>query len=287
MSILYTNIQRMCVHDGAGIRTTIFLKGCNLACPWCCNPENRNREEEYYFQQEKCKYSEKKGHFCSKCMILPKQFPTEKMMKDSICPFGYIGKYGKRIETEELKEILLKDKEYWGTEGGITFSGGEALLQIEQLEPLLEMLKEEEIHLALETALHISQEKLRIACSYIDFFYVDVKILDPETCHSVLHGNVELFLQNVELLIKEEKDVIFRVPCCDEYTLTDKNQKLLLAFFRKYANIPVEIFAVHLLGKKKYDSLGQKCLENLSNEKMASFYGQLAEQGNKVRIIHI
>ncbi len=287
MSIIYTNIQRMCVHDGPGVRTTVFLKGCNLACPWCCNPENMRREVEYYFQREKCERIKNRKRFCSKCKISTGEFPTVETMKKCICPFGYIGKYGKCINAEHMMDVLYKDRGYWGRDGGVTFSGGEALLQIEKLLPVLEALNREKISVVFETALHVPWENVKLASLYTDCFLVDVKILDEDMCNNIIHGNVRLFLSNVEKLVKTEKNIKFRVPCCDEYTLTKCNQKLLLDFFAKYTNIPIEIFAIHSLGKKKYESLNRKCFENPSKEKMTHFYDNLVKQGNQVAIIHI
>lgn len=184
--LIITNIQRMCFHDGPGIRTTVFAKGCSLHCPWCANPENMNSSEEQY-------------------------------EKD-----GEQGVYGKRYSTSELIDILLRDKDFWMTDGGVTFSGGEPLLQAKALRDVLKGLKEQQIHIAAETALFIPTENIHQILSYIDCFIVDVKIMESTSCKEVLGGELELYKRNVDILYQNGKLSVFRVPCCPEYTFTEK-----------------------------------------------------------------
>lgn len=137
-SILYTNIQRFSLHDGPGIRTTVFLKGCSIRCPWCSNPENLSNQIQRY-------------------------------IKD-----GQEAFYGSFMEPDELYAEILKDKNFYIGEiddysisnceemnrlpGGVTFSGGECLLQIEQLIPLLKRLRDEHIHITVESSLFVPQK---------------------------------------------------------------------------------------------------------------------------------
>ena len=132
MKARITNIQRFSLQDGPGIRTTIFLKGCSLKCPWCSNPENISYEiEEYKNDGEK-------------------------------------GIYGKDIELDELYEEIKKDDAYYKIDnGGVTFSGGEVLLQIEKIEPLLKKLKSEKINICMETCLVSPLDNLKVALKLI------------------------------------------------------------------------------------------------------------------------
>lgn len=227
MSIRITNVQRMCFDDGPGIRTTVFLKGCSLHCPWCSNPENISYEKQ--------------------------EFNNPKQEKQGI--------YGKDYEAEELLKELLIDRKYWGADGGVTFSGGEALLQAEALEPVWKGLKEEGIHIALETALFVPEKQVEMAGKYVDYFYVDAKILDSKACKEILGGDVAQYLKNVEKLAGYNADVHFRVPCSREYVLNDENVGKLLAFFRQYSFYPIELFAIHDLGRTKYETLGRTMQE--------------------------
>ncbi len=251
--IIITNIQRMCFHDGPGIRTTVFLKGCTLRCPWCSNPENLSP--------------------------LPEDYEKD----------GIHGVYGREYTADELVKMVLKDRDFWGTEGGVTFSGGEALMQTEALEDVFRELKNRGVHLAVETALFVPEGLLEKAMSYIDDFIVDVKILESSLCREVLGGNRELYLRNVSRLYESGRLKLFRVPCCREYTFSERNRELLMSFFQKYTGIPVQIFAIHSLGEKKYQSLGRAMwkVEELGWEALETYCRELQQAGILAEVIRI
>lgn len=142
--MIITNIQRFSLHDGPGIRTTVFMKGCSLRCPWCSNPENLNSFQEYY-------------------------------IKD-----GQKGIYGKDYTVAEVFNEVMKDKNFYDCNGGVTFSGGEALLQAEKILPLLQKFKDEGITTAIETCLFVPTKNIELVVPFIDFFYVDMKIMDKK-----------------------------------------------------------------------------------------------------------
>lgn len=255
--IRVTNIQRMCFDDGPGIRTTVFLKGCSLHCPWCSNPENICFEKQAY------SLDDVSGELC--------------------------GCYGIDYTYGELFEVIKKDYKFWGNDGGVTFSGGEALLQAKELEPLLECLKKDNISVGVETALFIPKPLLGIAVKYIDFYYIDVKILDKEVCKKVLGGDVTVFFDNVSWLSKHTDNIVFRVPCSREYVLEDENRSLLCGFFSKYKKFPVEIFSIHNLGEKKYQALKMPIpsIEPVSESELSSFQNELGKCGSRAVIIRI
>lgn len=258
MSVRVTNIQRMCCDDGPGIRTTVFLKGCSIHCPWCSNPENISYEKQPICDREN--------------------------------PQTYTGReYGMDYEPQKLVSVLEKDRKFWGCDGGVTFSGGEALLQAVQLEEVWVQLKRDGIHLALETALFIPEPLLEIAMQYIDFYYVDVKLLDEDLCASVLGGNIGQYRQNVERLVSQQKNIHFRVPCSKEYVLQESNQAALCDFFRQYRQYPVEIFSIHDLGREKYRTLGMEMprFENVTDVELEAFQRRLSKEGCQVKIISI
>lgn len=249
--LLITNIQRMCFHDGPGIRTTVFLKGCNLQCPWCSNPENLNGFIETYEDD------------------------------------GINGIYGKLYESSELVNILLKDKIYWNDNGGVTFSGGEALIQALSLQEVLKALKESSVHIAVETALFVSSDKLRLVLPYIDYFIVDVKILDSVMCKKIVGGNLDLYNKNIKLLYESGKLKLFRFPCCFEYTFTDENKKQIERFLKCYSDVPLEIFSIHNLGEKKYASLKRKMWKTKGVEKrvLSDYCIELNKNGIKANVL--
>ena len=221
MKARVTNIQRFSLDDGPGIRTTVFLKGCSLRCPWCSNPENLSFEIQKYHLDNKN------------------------------------GIYGYDISLDDLYNEIIKDRNYFDNNGGITFSGGEALLQFKNIEPLLKRLKEENINICLETSLMAPIENLDIAIKYVDEYYIDIKLLNKDMFNSVLKGNFDYYINNVEHLFKhvDKSKITFRMPVTGEYTLSDDNIKDLEKFLEKYDSNSIEIFKVHSLGKSKYRSL--------------------------------
>lgn len=253
MEHLITNIQRMCMQDGPGIRTTVFMKGCSIRCPWCSNPENLSFEAEKYT--------------CS----------------------GNKGIYGSVYSIEELYQEIIKDKDYWEFGGGVTFSGGEALMHMDFLEELFRRLKDEGVHLAVETSLFVPEKMVRVALSYIDFFYVDIKFLNPEACRSLLGGDSMLYCKNVDILFHSRKKVCFRIPCAERYTLQENNKELILKFVKQYQQIPIEIFKLHRMGESKYHSLGKVMIEDdyCGNEVFMNFFDRLKQQGNHVNVIQL
>ncbi len=219
--ILISNIQRFCLQDGPGIRTTIFLKGCNLRCPWCSNPENID-------------------------------FKIQEFIED-----GEINKYGYEITLEELEKEILKDKQFYINNGGVTFSGGDCLLQFEKIENLLKNLKEQKINICVETSLMVLEKYVNIAIKYVDEFIIDIKILDRDNVYKI-NGNIDIYLKNIRTIFKNNCKVIFRIPLVPDYTTTDKNLEKIYDFLTKYKPIRVEIFKIHRLAERKYKTLGKQ-----------------------------
>ena len=242
MSILFTNIQKFSLHDGPGIRTTVFLKGCSLRCPWCSNPENLLPYIENY----------------------------------SIA--GEKGVYGKYISDKELVKECLKDRNFYDGKlsrgnwnintadqiedlpGGVTFSGGEALLQIKELMPVIQSLHSEGVHITVETSLFCSSEQLSLAIKLIDLFYVDIKMLDPIECKKAEKGELSIYLNNIDVLMNSSKPIIVRIPVIGGYTDNEGNRLAVKTLLEQYKNsiLKVELVKEHNLGLKKYESLGMK-----------------------------
>ena len=241
--ILITNIQRFSLHDGPGIRTTVFLKGCSLRCPWCSNPENMLPEQQAYIND------------------------------------GISGIYGRFYTTEELVKECLKDKVFYKGDmddpkcwnissaddleylpGGVTFSGGECLLQIDSLIPVILALHEQGVHVAAESCLYVPETSLKAAINHIDLFYVDVKILDPNRCKDVEHGQLEMYLDRLELLFKSGSPIVLRIPVIGSYTDTYENRKAVHDLLTEYKKniLKVELIKEHKLGESKYKSLNMK-----------------------------
>ncbi|MBR1702186.1 MAG: radical SAM protein [Lachnospiraceae bacterium] len=248
--ILVTNIQRMCFHDGPGIRTTVFLKGCNLRCPWCANPENISFERQTY---------EKDGH---------------------------TGIYGRLYNEDELLDELMKDRVFYGKDGGITFSGGEPLLHLEKLKDVLYKLRKEGISIAVETALQVPKEIWYPFINMIDLYIVDVKILLPDKCKEILGGDINIYYENINQLCGNEKNILFRLPINKEFTFQTENAEAIMSFLSQHKDIPIEIFATHMLGEIKYQSLNKESIpiEAVSGMELENIAILIRKQGCQVNI---
>lgn len=258
MSLRLTNIQRFCTGDGPGIRTTLFTKGYSILCPWCANPENLSGELQYYKSDQclawnnSCSLSNTcKGN---KCVSSLKQEDYER------CPITAIKIYGKDWEIEDIESVCLKDRYFYGVEGGITISGGEALLQADELAKLFFRMKQNSIGCCIETSLYAKEESLRCLIEYLSYIYIDFKILDPETAKEKLKAKPELFEANLEYLFSNlyKDKICVRVPLVKGYTCTENNIRKIAQYLKYYKPGLCEIFSVHNLGKRKYETLGMK-----------------------------
>lgn len=268
--ILITNIQRFSLHDGPGIRTTVFLKGCSLCCPWCSNPEN----------------------------LLPVPQPY---IRDNL-----LGIYGKYYNVEELTKECMKDKAFYSGKtdnwsittveemdllpGGVTFSGGECLLQMERLVPVCERLHEQLVHIAVETCLFVPAQSLALALEHIDFFYVDVKILDAERAKEIEKGSLSLYLANFNMLMKSRKPVVIRVPVIGSYTDGKENRNRVKQLIGKYRKsvLKIELIKEHNLGESKYKSLGMAMdYHGVEDSFMEKYRAELSDLGLPVEVCKI
>jgi pyruvate formate lyase activating enzyme len=252
MKMLITNIQRSSFHDGPGIRTTVFLKGCMLHCPWCANPETISNIPEYFYDESLCV---RQGNTCvcnSNCPIL-----TDDPIEIAHCPTQAVSVFGVCYSEDALYCELMKDSIYHKNGGGITFSGGEPFLQLHCAANLLKMLKSEHIHLCVETSLFAPIGYFGKVYSYFDLFYVDVKILLKNQCKMLIGGNIELFFKNLDMLFSVTNQVIFRIPLVENVTTTQDNLKAIKNMLKQYKPIRVEYFDIHGMAAKKYALLNK------------------------------
>lgn len=246
MNGIIFNIQKFCVNDGPGIRTTVFLKGCPLKCAWCHNPESQSVKSEIMFYADKCTG-------CGRC----KGITAED--KDFVCFNGAKEICGKSATVDDVINEVLKDKIFYDNSGGgITLSGGEPLYQLEFSLELLKKAKENGLHTAVETCGFTSSDNLKLIAEYIDLFLFDYK----ET-NSVMHkdftgvGN-EIIISNLKLLNSLKKQIILRCPIIPGYNDRQEHFDGICSIANDLENIIcIEIEPYHPLGENKYSSLGR------------------------------
>lgn len=213
---LVFDIKEMAVHDGPGIRTTVFLKGCPLKCKWCHNPEGLIKKPQLMFKQARC---EKCGACFEKCNHLECK-PFDRCIYK--CPNNCLSISGKEYTVEELCKQLKTYPEIMGDAfGGITFSGGEPLLQYEFLLLVIENLKG--INLCIETSGFAHPDIFKKVISKLDFVIMDIKIADTDLHKKYTGVNNELILQNFDYLKKSGKPYLIRTPLIPNITDTTEN----------------------------------------------------------------
>ncbi len=224
------DIKRFALHDGPGIRTTVFFKGCPLRCLWCHNPESHSSIPE--------------THKVSR-VIDGKEISMARM-------------YGTEITEEDLMQEIIRDKVFFEESGGgVTFSGGEPLLQYQELLSLLKLSGENNIHRAVDTSGYASEKVMREVALHTDLFLYDLKNMDPVKHKKFTGVDNERILKNADILLDMGKEVIFRVPLIPGINDAEKELKAYLHFFEKRADKfkEVHILPYHKIGSDKYRRL--------------------------------
>ena len=263
--IKVSNIERFATHDGPGIRTTVFLKGCPLHCPWCANPETWSVKPVLMHDERKCVR-------CHSCQMTCKEeaisFDPAFRLDVSkctvcgrcveVCLPDALSVNGKDMSIEEIISEIRKDDDYYrNSNGGVTLSGGEPLFQYEQSLKLLKELKKNGYHTALETTGMYSLDKLKRAEEHVDLFLFDFKHPDPDRLREVTGGDYEIITANLEYLLEKCPDkVILRTPVIRDFNRDEVERIIRWAAERKVREI--DLLPYHSLGKNKWNDLGRE-----------------------------
>jgi len=267
MKALITQIQRFSVHDGPGIRTTVFMKGCNLRCLWCHNPETLDPHVQMQHFASRCAGCGKCAEVCTHgATIVNKGIRVRDESKcvscfecEKVCVNGALSVCGKEYSPDELCEILLKDRKYYEKSGGgVTFSGGEALLHHEFVFRCADMLKAEGIHCAVETASNLPESVITEAIKHFDLFMCDIKAIDSELHRQLTGVPNERILSNLRLLGRSGARVLVRIPVAMTLNGTDENIRSTAEFMKDAGLTHIELLKLHRLAEHKYDSLTMK-----------------------------
>ncbi len=265
------DIQRSSFVDGNGVRTTIFLKGCNLKCKWCHNPEGIDKSIQMLYHKDRCTD-------CGKCVqICPNDTKSCTLCGKCtvFCPNDAKEICGKEYTEAQLLEIALKDKSYYeASDGGVTLSGGECLLQINFVEALLKLLKENGIKTAIDTAGNVPYEFFQKIIPYTDTFLYDIKCID-ESLHIEGTGySNKLILDNLKRLSKDfGGKIVIRVPIIGSFNDTNEEILKIRGFLSNINYSKIELLPYHNMAQGKALALGMEFLEFLvpSKEKMEEF----------------
>ena len=287
LSATIFDIQRGSYVDGPGIRTTVFMKGCNLDCAWCHNPESQNAKPQRMFYKNKCVLCGKCVTVCPSGALTFDNSPVLNPEKCTLCgkcalwcPADAISVCGKTMDTETVFREVRKDKAFYETSGGgVTVSGGECMLYPDFVAELLDKCKKDGIGTAVDTAGNVPFESLEKVIPFTDIFLYDIKCVTPEA-HKKFTGIVNnRILDNYKLLISLGKRVIVRVPMTTECSANDEEFPKIAAFLNEYKPEKVELLPYHALGENKYRAIGREpeIFHAPSKEDMERFKGMIRE----------
>lgn len=265
---LIFDIKRFAIHDGDGLRSTIFFKGCNLNCVWCQNPEGISLKQQAIKNQSKCIN-------CLLCTNLAKKNTNISNEKSPVnikeinkldlekikqivdeCPTESLKLNSKTYTVDEIVKEILKDEVFFKYGGGVTFSGGEPLLQVDFIVEVLKKLKKRNIHTAIETALNVNVETLKKVVPYLDLIYADIKVFDNEKHKKITGSSNKKILENVKYLLTSsyKQTVIIRTPMIPGFSDSIQNIMGISNYISKiYDQVNYEILNYNPLAKSKYN----------------------------------
>lgn len=273
MQARISDIKRFAVHDGDGIRTTVFFKGCSLRCRWCHNPEGIGFLPQIAYYANKCLGC---GECLSVCTSSAHKIVKERHLFDRgscigcgkcvpACLGSALVYYGREVTVDELLPLVLEDREFYeNSGGGVTLSGGECLMQAPFCRELLCRLKEEGIHTAVDTCGAVPWSHMKQVLPYTDIFLYDVKAYDEEVhIRCTGRSNVQI-LENLRKLDALGKPVEIRIPYVPDYN-ADQMEKIA-TFLQTLHNVTkVKVLAYHNYAGSKYAALG---MENTLPERL-------------------
>lgn len=292
-----TNIQRFSIHDGPGIRTTVFLKGCNLRCFWCHNPETLRPQPELQIFASRCIGC---GECFRRCpqgahVIVDGQrkFLREKCIACGTCAETCYAQalqiVGEVKTVDQVVEEILRDRAFYETsKGGVTISGGEPLLQRDFTYGILAVCREEGIHTAIETAANFPWERVASILPVTDLVMMDIKLMDSEKHRECTGVPNERILANAERLGQQPIPLIVRTPIIPGVNDTPEEIAAIAAFVSKLPNLVYyELLPFHPMATSKYDSLDMdyraRNLKPPSKEKMDALTQVAAQYGIRAR----
>ncbi len=262
------DIQGLSVHDGPGCRTVLFMQGCTLDCIWCSNPEGINQKHSVLYNINKCRLDGNCLEDCKKnaISIVNKQFKINRKLCHLCDSFDCVKRcYTKALtissqsySVDEVMKIINRDRNFWGKEGGLTISGGEPLLQIEFIEPLLKRCYESYIHIAVETCGNIPWSHFERSIAYLDWIFIDFKHPD-DIIHKQLTGSSnQQICDNIKKLGADFKGrLVVRIPVIPDINNTDEAINSYITFFKENDIREVNLLPLHHLGREKYPLTGR------------------------------
>ena len=260
------DIQRFSVHDGPGIRTNVFLKGCSLSCEWCCNPESQSFGKQLLFEKKKCIACGACMSACSQAAIdvvageykINQEYciTCQSFACENACYTKALKIMGKLMSVQEVLAVVERDLPFYRVSGGgLTVTGGECTLQPDFLVSLLAEAKARKINTAIETCLATPMKNLQRTLGLVDTYLCDIKHVDAGKLFAQTGADKVQIMQNFNYLIKKTQNVIARIPVIPDFNSTREEIQQIGEEIIKYGCREVELLPYHRLGNPKYEKL--------------------------------
>ncbi len=253
------DIQRYSIHDGKGIRTVVFLKGCPLRCKWCANPESWKLEPQLFYKKTSCIHC----HMCiDTCQNSEVTLENDKIKLHNgnydfvrVCPTEALSVKGKWMTVDEVMNEIRKDIPFYKqSNGGVTISGGEPLRQFEFTKELLEVCKKEGIATAVETTGHVDTKALNEIVPFVDLFLYDIKMMDSDKHKEWTGVGNALILHNLKE-ISSKADIMVRTPMIPNVNDAKEDMQAILDYLKECNIKKYSILPFHQYGSNKYEAI--------------------------------
>lgn len=298
------NIQKYNIHDGPGIRTLIFFKGCPLRCKWCSNPEGLKPEFQVMLKKQNC-------ISCGACVkdcpvgihrIKDGKHHVNREIKcigckncEKACLYRAIQIVGEDWKISDLLKSIKEDMDFYrmSGEGGVTLGGGEVTNQIEAATSLLMACKRDGINTAIETCGYTNSEKMRKISEFVDLFLFDIKHMDPVRHKELTGVNNEIILSNIKMLLEDGKNVRVRMPMLEGINDSKEEIKAVVNFLEPYKHFKnfkgIDVLPYHKMGVGKYDQLDMSYPimgdPSVKDEQLDNIERWIKEEGISVNLV--
>ena len=290
------NIQRYSTHDGDGIRTLIFYKGCPLQCQWCSNPESQSFRQSILYDSKVCKsfgecvLTEPKAisQAGNVALEIKRELIAEPEKLRDVCAAKALTISGEKLSVDDLLEEVEKDLPFYREDGGVTLSGGEPLAQGKDLLILLRALHKRRINTNVETSLHVKWQQVERTIGLISTFLVDLKHTDPGKFKHYIKGNADLVMENLEKLAYFGAHVVVRIPVIPGFNNSEDDIQTMVDFVSTIKGVnEIHFLPYHTFGVEKYRMLGMEYLFDstvqLKDEDLLPYIQYAQSQGFKTK----